>query len=116
MGTDRIKGRIIKIETQGNLPVDPVAVCFMWPGETRETAWRRHLELFPQGELSPYRAFMQVGSSRQKQEARFYGYPISYERPENEPLDFQYPEIRKGYLELRARARELARLNVSAET
>jgi hypothetical protein len=110
VGTERIRGRLKKIERQGNLPVDPVAVCFIWPGETKEAAWRRHLELFPQAELSPYRAFIQVGGIREKQEARFYSYPISYECPEDEPLEFTDPEIAKGYLQLKARANELARL------
>lgn len=78
MGTDKIGRRLRKIEQHQNLPADPVAVCFMFRGETKEMAWRRHLELFPQAEASLYRTFIQVVGSREKQEDRFYSYPIRY--------------------------------------
>jgi hypothetical protein len=106
MGNNRLK-RLMKLEKEENLLTNPVAVVFQWPGETPEVAWHRHLELRPKDEFAFYRAYIQVQGSREKGEAKFYGYPIAYEYQEHEGLNFEYHEIRAGYLALMGRCREL---------
>jgi hypothetical protein len=106
MGNNIIK-RVMKLEKEQNLLVTPMAVVFQWPGETPEVAWQRHLELRPKDEFAFYRAYIKVKGSRKKGEARFYGYPVTYEYPEQEGLNFEYHEIRKGFMDLMVRTREL---------
>lgn len=109
MGNDRLKNRILKIEKDQNLLLNPVAVVFQWSGETQDFAWDRHLELRPKDELSPFRAYIHVPGKREKSEWRVYGYSIVFAYPESESFNFEYHEIRKGYLALLQRSRELAK-------
>jgi hypothetical protein len=109
MGNDRLKKRLLKIEQDANLLLNPVAVVFQWPGETQEDAWVRHLELRPRDEFSPIRAFINVPGRREKSDARLYGYPIAFAYSEEERFNFEYHEIREGLLDLLKRSRELAR-------
>jgi len=109
MGNSNQERRIMRIEKGENLLRTPLAVVFQWPGETQEAAWRRHLELKPKDELSPYRAYIQVPTgSRGKGEARLYGYPIAYEYPEAESINFEDDELRRDFDDLMLKARRKA--------
>ena len=109
MTSERLKNRILKIEKAENLILNPVAVVFQWPGETQDFAWERHLELKPKDEFSSFRAYIHVPGKREKSEARLYKNPITFVYPEAESFNFEYHEIRKGYLALLQISRELAK-------
>jgi len=110
MGNERVKGRLMKLEKAENLLFTPLAVVFQWPGETQEAAWRRHLELRPKDELAPYRAYIQIPKGkRQKDEARLYGYPVVYEYPEAQGINFEDDELRRDFMDLLLKARRKER-------